>query len=107
METKYAAGQWRISEDRLAEEDGGGIAIEEAATGDLICELLGTTEDGNLIAAAPDLLSALTTVAERWDKYDTEDAPETWKEICSALAKARGEGNKKGPRGEPLDPSAT
>lgn len=50
---------WRISETPLAEEDGGGTAIENTENGDLICELLGTTDDGLLIAAAPKLRSIL------------------------------------------------
>jgi hypothetical protein len=43
-----------------------------------------------LIAAAPELLAVLTWCADRWDKYDEDDAPELGQAIRDAIAKAEG-----------------
>lgn len=43
-----------------------------------------------LIAAAPELLEVLEDVADRWDVYDDEDAPELGQRIRAAIAKATG-----------------
>jgi hypothetical protein len=46
--------------------------------------------DAALIAAAPELLAVLTWCADRWDKYDEDDAPELGQAIRDAIAKAAG-----------------
>jgi hypothetical protein len=42
-----------------------------------------------LIAAAPELLKVLESVAARWDKDDDQDAPELGTAIRAAISKAR------------------
>jgi hypothetical protein len=59
-------------------------------TGDPKVEADEMAANARLIAAAPELLAVLTWCADRWDKYDEDDAPELGQAIRDAIAKAEG-----------------
>jgi hypothetical protein len=62
------------------------------ARGDIVAEVMGAEDEGelcanaNLVAAAPDMLAALKLI---WSKIKIED-PETGRAVAVAIAKAEG-----------------
>lgn len=59
--------------------------------GECICDTVYQREDANLIAAAPELLEALTTTLDEIGHWLSQQKPDLKEKMASAIAKALGE----------------
>ena len=90
--TNQASGNWRVEGGRYV------VSSDDVLIADCYADSaldFGLPEPGKyranarLIAAAPELLKVLKSVAARWDKIDDLDAPELGVAIRAAISKAR------------------
>jgi hypothetical protein len=88
----HTPGPWKVADRfHVWTADKVGCEVAAVCVENLDDDGLGQADaDARLIAAAPELLAVLTWCADRWDKYDEDDAPELGQAIRDAIAKAEG-----------------
>ena len=94
MKIKYTPGPWTTSHENLGhfKLEAGNVAIIDGC-GCCDSPWLSSEADARLIAAAPDLLEALTEMEEHFRGYQDDDgfSKAMFKQVRAALAKATGE----------------
>jgi hypothetical protein len=93
--TKHTPRPWRVSGSVILAAIGTEGTWDDAYNlnaygGAMVCESVKTEANGNLIAAAPDLLAACEEAVGYLD--DSPSVDPVYKRMCAAIAKARGEG---------------
>lgn len=90
--TNKASGNWRVEGGRYVVSSDDVLIADCYADSEMDFGLPEPSEyraNAGLIAAAPELLEVLKSVAARWDKGNDQDAPEVGTAIRAAISKAR------------------